>query len=118
MDDMNFQRQENLSVFKPFTEGKSVRLRAGILQPYRGLSIHTIMGGQGPKVNSTLAGLLKVTIAKGKGAQTALLCPLPDSIADKNCLMTSCLSHSDDVGKIFMAFERFYPRVLSRQVCW
>ena len=34
----------------------------------------------------------------------------------KNSLMTSCLPPSDDVSKIFMAFERFCPRVPSCQV--
>ena len=34
----------------------------------------------------------------------------------KNGLMTSCLPPSDDVSKIFMAFERFCPRVPSCQV--
>ena len=34
----------------------------------------------------------------------------------KNGLMTSCLPPSNEVSKIFMAFERFCPRVASCQV--
>ena len=35
----------------------------------------------------------------------------------KNGLMTSYLPRDDDVSNIFMAFERFCPRVPSCQVC-